>query len=186
MRPITFLLLVYALIFGMHSAHAMGKKLDLNEVQGTYTTDVDGKNALNCVENITVVYNAQNHTLDSDAFHFADIDQGNKIAVQEAIPAHSAYQDDYNRTETDKDGVFEDLTNHEISGNAPSPFINGPLDNPGIIVNGQQQIPQIVSDYSDTVERRVKYDEKAKKLVYTVSIGDLVDDSQTCSYVRTN
>jgi hypothetical protein len=186
MRPITFLLLVYALIIGVHSAHAMGKKLDLSQIQGTYTTDVDGKNALLCPENITVVYDAQKATLDSDAFHFSAIDQGSKTTGQDATPDESEFQNDWVKTSSNSDSVSEEKVSQNISGNIPiqETFPQGPFDSSVPVINGQPVIPQIVSDHNSTIRTTIKFDEKSKTFVKTVMMDDLVDDSQTCTYQK--
>jgi hypothetical protein len=197
MKPISFLLLVYPFIFGVQSAHAFfGKKLDLNGLQGTYETSLDGKSGLMCPMNIKVIYDAQAATLDATdmssessplAFHFSNINKGSKSTAQEAIPERSEFQDDWIRTSTNSNSIKEEQVSHMISGNTQAPFVNDPLDSSAIVINGQAITPQMVSDYYDTITTKVQYDEKTKILVKSVSYGaQMVDDSETCTYQRTN
>jgi hypothetical protein len=69
---------VISVSFSASSAHAWpwSKKLDLASIQGQYNVVIEPDMPLNCPETITVVYDAANATLDSEAFHFSNIGRG--------------------------------------------------------------------------------------------------------------
>ena len=69
-------LFVLGMVVGLsaQNAHAWGKKLDLNAIQGKYDIVIKPMMPLGCPETITVVYDEKNATLDSEAFHFSNID----------------------------------------------------------------------------------------------------------------
>jgi hypothetical protein len=76
------LVLVAVTSVSAESAHAWWwTKLDLNSIQGTYNVVIKPDMSLACPDSITVVYNAANATLDSEAFHFSNMVKAlNKVA----------------------------------------------------------------------------------------------------------
>jgi hypothetical protein len=188
-------LLVLGMVVGLsaQNAHAWGKKLDLNEIQGTYETSLDGPSALNCVMDIRIVYDAAKGTVDAvdmstaanvPSIHFSLNEKDNKATAQEAIPDHSEFQNDSVKTSLTSNSIEQEQISDRISGNVDPTFIDGPMDSPVPMINGQQVFPQTVSDHYATITTKLQYNSKTKQLVKSVSYGDITDESQTCRYDR--
>jgi hypothetical protein len=181
------------MVVGLSAQNAHAKKLDLNELQGSYETSLKAPSALNCPMDIRIVYDAANGTLDgvdmssaqsAPAFHFESINKGSKAMGQEAIPEHSEFQDDWVKTRTTSDSIIEEQDSRRTSGNVEPTFVNDPMDSPVPMINGQQVIPQIVTDHDDSITTKLQYNSRTKLLVKSVSYGDMTDSSQTCVYER--
>ena len=116
-----------------HSASAFfGKKLDLAGLQGKYDYVATSDTSIACPETITVTYDANRHRLDSEIFHFANIDQGNQSPDGDGIqtiPDHSAYSEAWVNTKSTSNSVVEKRYQHDATADTSNvPMFPVPLD----------------------------------------------------------
>lgn len=166
--------------FGAQSAHAWpwSKKLDLNSIQGKYESVIKQGMPLNCPDTITVVYDAANATLDSEAFHFSNIGRGAQMGATDFDPDHAAYSQQSVETSVDSNSVTETRSNETTSSDTSDfPLDPGPLDAQSPGSAGSMHL----SVSSDAVTTTVKYNSHDHTLTRTVEMGG-EDIGQDCTF----
>lgn len=169
--------LLVALLSGANHAYAMGRKLDLNQVQGRYNYVATPDTALDCPESITVAYDANFDRLDSEIFHFTGIGRKVDRGGIDTDPDHAAYSDQWTETKLTSNSVVEkDVDETTTSDTSSLPILpSGPLDQ-------SQQNTQLI-DTSSVKTTRVTFDAKKKTLKKTVDIdGQSLNES--CTYQK--
>jgi hypothetical protein len=175
MKNLSFLLSV-VVVMGVGAEKAHAGKLNLSAIQGQYESIVTPHMSIACPETITVVYDAANATLDSEAFHFANIGRKAQDEGQDFDPDHASYSDAWTKTKLTSNSIVEDQdVNNVTSDTSGVPIFPEPLD-PTIGAGG------VISSAGIT-ETVLKYDSRKKTLAYFVTV-DGYDADEGCSYVR--
>jgi hypothetical protein len=163
-------LFALGMVVGLSAQNAHAKKLDLNSIQGKYDIVIKPMMSLGCPDTITVVYDAKNATLDSEAFHFSNIGGKAQDGGIDFDKDHASYQSSGTETRVHKDSITQDnYTNTTTSDTSNRIFADGPLDNAG---PGSPESMHL-EDTSDDVQIEVKFDKKKNTLTKTVYAGSM-------------
>jgi hypothetical protein len=173
-------LFVLGMVVGLSAQNAHAKKLDLNSIQGKYDVVIKPMMSLGCPDTITVVYDAKNATLDSEAFHFSNIDGKTQDGGIDFDKDHASYESRETSTSVHKDSITEDkLSNTTTSDTSNLILADGPMDNAG---PGSAESMGL-EDTSDEMRTEVKFDSKKNTLTKTVNIGSM-NLGEDCTFVR--
>jgi hypothetical protein len=171
--------LIVSATFSAPSAHAWPwSKLDLASIQGNYNLVIEPDMPLDCPETITVVYNAANATLDSEAFHFSNIGRGVQPGATSFDPQHAAYTQQSVDTTVNSNSITETQSSVMTSSDtSQAPLDPMPLDNPATGSPGSMGLS--ISD--DNIVTTVKYNSDHHTLTKTVEIAG-EDAGEDCTF----
>lgn len=175
-------LFVLGMVVGLSAQNAHAKKLDLNSIQGKYDIVIKPMMSLGCPDTITVVYDAKNATLDSEAFHFSNIDGKAQDGGIDFDKDHASYVSRETSTRVHKDSISEDqLDNTTTSDTSNLIFADGPMD----AVNPGSPESMHLEDTSNDMRTEVKFDSKKNTLTKTVNIGSM-NLGEDCTFQKAN
>ena len=173
-------LFVLGMVVGLSAQNAHAKKLDLNSIQGKYDVVIKPMMYLGCPDTITVVYDAKNATLDSEAFHFSNIDGKSQSQGEDFDKDHASYQDREVTTRLHKNSITEDQTSTTTTSDTSNvPMFPDPMDAPS--PGSPESMGLEVSN--DDMRTEVKFDKKKNTLTKTVNIGSM-NLGEDCTFVK--
>lgn len=131
-RAFAPLLIALAWLAPHPAAAWWGKKIDPAQLEGKYDSIATSDTSAGCPATITVTYDPGSHALDSEIFHFANIDQGSQPVDAGGIltdPRSAAYSEAWMTTKLTSDSVVEKRYDHAVSADTSRlPIFPEPLD----------------------------------------------------------